>query len=90
MAQAMINFRMDAEEKCSFEEICKELGVTVTGALRMFAKKVIREKKVPFNVAVEEEKNDLFWSEENQARLREPIRQIAEGKFSQHELIEVD
>lgn len=89
MAQAMINFRMDVEEKHSLEEICDQLGLTVTNAFKMFAKKVIRERRIPFDVALEDSKNDPFWSDENQARLKKSIKEIEEGKFSQHDLIEV-
>ena len=84
MAQAMINFRMDAEEKHSLESVCEQLGLTVTSAFKLFAKKVIREKRIPFDVAV-----DPFWSDENQARLRESIQHAREGKLTEHELIEV-
>lgn len=90
MAQAMVNFRMDSEEKRSFEEVCEQLGLTITSTLRMFAKKVIREKRIPFDVALEKEKSDPFWSEENQSRLRESIKHAKEGKLTQHELIEVE
>ena len=50
----------------------------------MFAKIAVRENRIPFNIS-----GDPFWSEENQTRLKESIRQIEEGKFSEHELIEV-
>lgn len=43
----------------------------------------LRENRIPFEI-----KADPFWSEENQERLRESIKQIKEGKFSQHDLIE--
>lgn len=89
MAQAMINFRMDSEEKHTLEEICEQLGLTVTNAFKIFAKKVIREKRIPFDLALEDNKNDPFWSEENQTRLKASIKQIEEGKFAEHELIEV-
>lgn len=39
MAQAMINFRMDEELKKSMEETCKDLGLSMTTAFTIFAKK---------------------------------------------------
>ena len=43
MAQAMINFRMDEELKKSMEETCKDLGLSMTTAFTIFAKKMTRE-----------------------------------------------
>ena len=40
MAQSMINIRMDTDEKNSFEDVCDQLGLTITVAFKMFAKKV--------------------------------------------------
>ncbi|MBR1614873.1 MAG: type II toxin-antitoxin system RelB/DinJ family antitoxin [Treponema sp.] len=90
MAQAMINFRMDSEEKHSLEEICEQLGISITSAFKMFAKKVIRERRIPFDVSLDDSRSDPFWSEENQAWLRESIKQAKEGRLTEHELIEVD
>ena len=45
----------------------------------------LRENKIPFEL-----KADPFWCEENQAVLRQSIQQIKEGKYSQHDLIEVE
>ena len=60
MAQAMINFRMDEELKKSMEETCKDLGLSMTTAFTIFAKKMTREKRIPFDVSV-----DPFYSESN-------------------------
>lgn len=47
---ANVNFRMDAELKKEMEAICNEMGITMTSAFTMFAKKVVREKRIPFDV----------------------------------------
>ena len=44
MAQAMVNFRMDADLKKEMEATCKEMGLTVSAAYTLFAKKVTREQ----------------------------------------------
>ena len=71
MAQATVNFRMDASLKKSLETTCKELGLTATSAYTMFAAKVVREKRIPFEVAI-----DPFYSESNMKRLRSSIAQM--------------
>lgn len=76
---------MDDNTKMAFEGFCESVGLTVSAAVNMFAKITLRQGRIPFEV-----EGDPFWSEENQARLRESIKQIDEGKFSQHELVEVE
>lgn len=85
MAQAMINFRMDEELKKSMEETCKELGLSMTAAFTIFAKKMTREKRIPFDVAV-----DPFYSESNMTYLKKVIDDIESGKavLVEHNLIE--
>lgn len=85
MAQAMINFRMDEELKRSMEETCKELGLSMTAAFTIFAKKMTREKRIPFDVAV-----DPFYSESNMTYLKKVIDDIESGKavLVEHDLIE--
>ena len=82
---ATLSIRMDDSTKMSFEGFCESIGLTVSSAVNMFAKIAVRENRIPFNVS-----GDPFWSEENQARLRESIRHAKEGKLTQHDLIEVD
>lgn len=85
MAQAMINFRMDEELKKNMEKTCKELGLSMTTAFTIFAKKMTREKRIPFEVSV-----DPFYSESNMTYLKEVIDDIDSGKsvLAEHELIE--
>ena len=85
MAQAMINFRMDEELKKSMEETCKDLGLSMTTAFTIFAKKMTREKRIPFEVSI-----DPFYSESNMTYLRTVVEDIESGKavLAEHELIE--
>ncbi len=87
MAQAMINFRMDADEKTSFENICDQLGISITAAFKMFTKKVIREKRIPFDVSI-----DPFYSESNMRHLSKIVSEVDSGTavLTEHELIEAD
>lgn len=48
MAQTMVNFRMDEDLKKGMEQACKEMGLSMTTAFTMFATKVSREKRIPF------------------------------------------
>ena len=88
MAQAMVNFRMDAELKRAMEETCRQMGLTLTSAFTMFATKVTQDRRIPFEITAEP---DPFYGEENIARLRAAIADVKAGRnLTKHELIEVD
>lgn len=81
---AMVNFRMDAELKRSMESVCREMGLTMTTAFTMFATKVSREKRIPFEVNA-----DPFYSASNLRALEESIRQIEQGRVVEKTLDEL-
>ena len=75
MAQAMVNFRMDESLKKSMEQVCKDMGLSMTAAFTIFATKVSREKRIPFEVSA-----DPFYDEGNMAHLRKVIAKIDAGE----------
>lgn len=75
MAQTTVSIRMDDALKKDFDNICNELGMTMSTAVIMFAKKMAREKRLPFEVSI-----DPFYSESNMKALNESIQQMKEGK----------
>ena len=85
MTQAMVNFRMDKELKDNMEHVCREMGLSMTTAFTIFATKVTKEKRIPFEVAV-----DPFYSQENLVRLRKSIAQMEATGGTVHEVIEDD
>ena len=87
IAQAMVNFRMDADLKKSMEQTCQEMGMSMTTAFTIFATKVSREKRIPFEISA-----DPFYSESNMKHLSKVISDIETGKAKlvEHELIEED
>ena len=85
MAQAVVNIRMDEELKRSMEAVCQELGMNMTTAFTIFAKKMSREHRIPFEVSV-----DPFYSASHQAHLQRGVQALNNGLGVEHELIEVD
>ena len=85
MAQVLVNFRMDEEDKKGMEDVCRELGMSMTTAFTIFAKKMKREKRIPFDVSV-----DPFYSDSNMRHLTKVISEIESGKakLTEHELLE--
>ena len=53
MAQANVNIRMDEETKVAFDKFCNEIGLSVSAAFNIFAKTVVREQRIPFELSIE-------------------------------------
>lgn len=87
MAQTLVNIRMDAELKQNMEAVCRDLGMNMTTAFTIFAKKMSRERRIPFEVSV-----DPFYSSANIAHLESIVADVQSGtaKFQEHALIEAD
>ena len=49
----LVNFRLDQETKRSMEGVCHDLGMSMTTAFTLFAKKVDRERRIPFDVSLD-------------------------------------
>lgn len=82
MAQAVnVNFKLDADIKKDMEQVCSELGLSMSAAFTIFARKVARENRIPFEVSV-----DPFYSEENMARLKKSIADLNAGKGTVHDV----
>ncbi len=94
MAQTILNVRMDENVKKQFDSFCNEVGLDATSAINLFAKTVIREQRIPFEISLhndnDDELNDPFYSTENQHRLQLAAKQMEQNGGTVHELIEDD
>ena len=88
MAQTTLNVRIDSDVKKDFDLFCSKVGMNTSVAINMFVRAVLRDKRIPFDVA---EETDPFYSESNMRVLRQSIADMDAGiNCSYHELIEVD
>ena len=71
MSQSKISFKVDKDLKKEIEKICEEMGITLEVAFTIFAKKLVRERKIPFEVDT-----DPFYSKKNLKRLKKSIKQM--------------
>ena len=85
MATTSVTVHMDENLKKQAETLFEEMGLNMTTAITIFAKAVVRQGKIPFEITA-----DPFWSESNQKHLRKAIADLEAGKGKPHELIEVD
>lgn len=87
MAQATITARVDATDKSKFDNFCANVGINTSTAINMFVKAVLRENRIPFEIA---QTPDPFFSETNMEHVKKSVQELREGKGTVHELIEVD
>ena len=85
MAQSNVNIRMDEDVKKAFDQVCNDLGINMSIAITILAKKMIREQRIPFEVSV-----DPFYSKANEDRLRNSIKQLEQGKVVSKTLEELE
>ena len=53
MAQTNVNIRMEETTKRGFDAFCKEIGLSVSAVFNLFARTVVREHRIPFEITTE-------------------------------------
>ena len=82
---AQISLRISDAVKRSAEQVCEDIGMSMSTAINIYLKRLGREGRIPFDVAA-----DPFYSRENIAVLDRRIADMRAGRnISEHELIEV-
>ena len=82
MATTLVNVRLDETTKREMSELCAELGMSMSTAFNMFAKTMVRERRIPFEVSA-----DPFWSADNLSRLERAAARMDAGLGEPHDLI---
>ena len=86
MAQTVnVNFKLDSNVKKRMERACLDMGLSMSAAFTIFARKVGYERRIPFEVSA-----DTFYCESNMRHLEGVMQDVKRGKahFSEHKLIE--
>ena len=81
MEKTVVNFRIDKTTKKEMEEICEDIGISIGTAFNIFAKKLIRERRIPFELD-----SDSFYKKENIERLKKSIEQMEKTGGTVHEV----
>lgn len=70
MAQ-MVTFsvRMEENLKGQFETLCNELGMNMSVAFNIFARAVVRERRIPFEICAEPENTKEQMRSKNNKRI---------------------
>ena len=84
-ANVKVNFKLNADVKRSMELVCAELGLSLSAAFTIFARKVSREKRIPFDVSIDPlyagiQTIDTMTVHELNAKLEHSYGQALKGK----------
>jgi len=74
---------MDSDVKKQLDEFCALVGMNTTTAFNLFARAVLREQRLPFEITT-----DPFYSESNLAHLRRGVAALNNGRGVEHDIIE--
>ena len=85
MAQTNINIRTDEALKASFDQLCQDVGLTVSTAINAFMKQAVLDNRIPLGF-----RRVPFYSEKNMERIMRAVARMDAGMGKEHELIEVD
>ena len=79
---AQVSFRVDDDIKKKAERTFDDIGISMSTAINIYLKAVVRENRIPFELSA-----DPFYSDANMSRLRESIRQVRDGEkeLTEHE-----
>ena len=72
-----VSLRFDDEMKRQLDEMCDEMGMNLTTFFMIYAKKALRDRRIPFEVAAP---LDPFYSDSNMEQLRKATRQVENGQ----------
>jgi len=78
---AQISLRIDDDIKKSAEQVCADIGISMSTAITIYLKKLGRERRIPFELSA-----DPFYSDENMARLKKSIAQMEASGGTVHEV----
>lgn len=84
---AQISLRVDDELKRGDEKTLNDIGLSMSTAINIFLKTVVRENRIPFELSA-----DPFYSKENMKELERRVHAVRSGEstLKEHELIEED
>lgn len=72
-----VSLRLDDNMKKELDEVCESIGMNITTFFMIYAKKVLRDRKIPFELSVP---LDPFYSDSNMAYIHQAERQVERGE----------
>ena len=72
-----VSLRFDDEMKRQLDEMCDEMGMNLTTFFMIYAKKALRDRRIPFEITAP---LDPFYSDFNMEQLRKANQQVKKGQ----------
>ena len=82
-----VSLRMDDKMKKELDDMCEAMGMNITTFFMIYAKRALRDRKIPFEIVAPKE---LFYSKENMESIKESKQQIQEGRIVQKTMEELE
>lgn len=87
MGNVSTNIKIDSELKKQAQELFNEMGLTLTSAVNLFLSQAVREKAIPFKIAMVDENG---FTATEVAELKRRINDLEQNNGTVHDIIEVD
>ena len=72
-----VSIRLDDDMKRQLDIMCEEMGMNLTTFFMIYAKKALRDRRIPFEITAPA---DAFYSQANMEQLKKAEQQVKEGK----------
>ena len=82
-----ISLRLDDDMKKELDEMCAEMGMNITTFFMIYAKKALRDRKIPFEITAPVEP---FNSEKNLAQIQKADQQVKRGRVVEKTMEELE
>lgn len=82
-----VSLRFDDNTKKELDEMCAEMGMNLTTFFMVYAKKALRERKIPFGI---DAPVDPFYSQSNMAQIEKAKAQVESGNIVTKSLEELE
>ncbi|MCD8119193.1 MAG: type II toxin-antitoxin system RelB/DinJ family antitoxin [Lachnospiraceae bacterium] len=82
-----VSIRLDDDEKMDLEEMCAQMGMSISTFYMICTKKALRDRCIPFEVTASK---DPFYSASNMRQLRKADQQIRSGQVVEKTLEELE
>lgn len=82
-----ISIRLEDKDKQALDEMCAEMGMSVSTFFTIYAKRALRERRIPFEINAP---LDPFYSESNRKALQASEAELRQGKVITKTLEELE
>ena len=82
-----VSLRFEDNMKKELDEMCDSMGMNLTTFFMIYAKKALRDRKIPFELTAP---IDPFYSEINMAQIQKAEQQVLKGKVVNKSMDELE